>query len=385
MENRSLRQDIPRDPVGQTYTYGGRQIALVDLGRVPSDLLRKSWSTNHQFESGGVIENAWLMPMLGGGSSAAAASLLAGNVFLATANPGTLMTIGSGVGSAVMGPTGVIAHAPFVAASGALTPVVAPMMLCATVLSVTICARLDRIQRTLGRLSEAVERVRRLLDAEDYARFETAAERIDEIRSEFEQRRRLTSDLPDRLSLVEHDVRVLRNKYGLLMTGDVHSEDDARSMVSSLERFFLASLYDLQIDMLQTYFALQNNPSDMEERQSRLQEKVKRYETDLRQSLDDDPVGDFHRKLKGDLAKKRWPPRWRLPLGGKLASKVRNVRAIRKDFHASQARIRHWVEAFETAEDPSRQQSVVIYREADGERALRAHHTHDVRLQPVGT
>lgn len=384
MENLSLRQDIPRDPVGQTLMYEGRQIALVDLGRVPSDLLRKSWSTNHQFESGGFIENAWLMPLLGGGSSAAS-SLLAGNVFLATANPGTLMTIGSGVGSAVMGPTGVIAQAPFVAASGALIPVVAPMMLCATVLSVTICARLDRVQRTLGRLSEAVERVRRLLDAEDYARFETAAERIDEIRSEFEQRRRFASDVPDRLSLVEHDVRVLRNKYGLLMTGDVLSEDDARSMVSSLERFFLASLYDLQIDMLQTYFALQDNPSDVEERQSRLQKKVERYDKELRQSLDNDPVGDFHRKLKGDLAKKRWPARWLRGSRGKLASTMRNVRAVRKDYHSSQARIGQWVEAFETAEDPSRQQSVVIYREADGERTLRAYHTHDVRLEPTGT
>lgn len=384
MENLSLRPDIPRDPVGQTLTYEGRQIALVDLGRVPSDLLRKSWSTHHQFESGGFIENAWLMPILGGGGSAAS-SLLAGNVFLATANPGTLMTIGSGVGSAVMGPTGVIAQAPFVAASGALIPVVAPMMLCATVLSVTICARLDRVQRTLGRLSEAVERVRRLLDAEDYARFETAAERIDEIRSELEQRRRFASDVPDRLSLVEHDVRVLRNKYGLLMTGDVHSEDDARSMVSSLERFFLASLYDLQIDMLQTYFALQNNPSDVEERQSRLQKKVERYDKELRQSLDNDPVGDFLRKLKGDLAKERWPARWLRRSRGKLAPTMRSVRAIRKDYHSSQARIGKWVKAFESAEDPSRQQSVVIYQEADGERTLRAYHTHDVRLEPAGT
>ena len=384
MENLSLRQDIPSDPVGQTLTYEGRQIALVDLGRVPSDLLRKSWSTNHQVESGGFIENAWLMPILGGGSSAAS-SLLAGNVFLATANPGTLMTIGSGVGSAIMGPTGVIAQAPFVAASGALIPVVAPMMLCATVLSVTICARLDRVQRTLGRLSEAVERVRRLLDAEDYARFETAAERIDEIRSELEQRRRFASDVPERLSLVEHDVRVLRNKYGLLMTGYVHSEDDARSMVSSLERFFLASLYDLQIDMLQTYFALQNNPNDVEERQSRLQKKVERYDKELRQSLDNDPVGDFHRKLKGDLAKKSWPARWLRRSRGKLAPTMRSVRAIRKDYHSSQARIGQWVKAFETAEAPSRQQSVVIYREADGERTLRAYHTHDVRLEPADT
>ena len=59
------------------------------------------------------------------------------------------------------------------------------------------------------------EGIRRLLDAEDYARFETAAEQIDEVRSEFEHCRRFASDVPDRLSRVGRDVSVLRSKYGL--------------------------------------------------------------------------------------------------------------------------------------------------------------------------
>ena len=75
--------------------------------------------------------------------STAASSLLASNVFLATANPATLMTIGTGVGSAVMGSSGIIAQAPFVAASSALLPVVAPVMLFMTVSSAITCARLD--------------------------------------------------------------------------------------------------------------------------------------------------------------------------------------------------------------------------------------------------
>ena len=383
MGNSNLRQDIPRDPVGQFLTHEGHSIALVDLGRIASDALRKSWSAHHQFESGGVIESAWLLPMLGGGSTVAS-SLFAGNVFLATANPATLMTIGSGVGSAVMGPTGIVTQAPFVAASSALIPVVAPMMLFATVSSVMICARLDRVQRALGRLSEAVELVRRLLDAEDYARFEIAAEQIDEIRSEFEQCRQFASDVPDRLARVEHHVSLLRSKYGVLMAGDVHSEDDARSVVSSTDRFFLASLYELQTDMLQLHQALQNDPDVVEARQSRLQKKIERHDKNFRQVLDDDRIGAYHRALKKDLAKKRWPRRWRRPFKGELAARVRNVRAIRKNFHCSQARIGQWVEAFETAKDPSRQQSVVIYREADSERALRAYHTHGVRLEPAG-
>ena len=43
-----------------------------------------------------------------------------------------------------------------------------------------------------------------------------------------------------------------------------------------------------------------------------------------------------------------------------------------------------WIDAFESATDESREHSIVFYREPDGERVLRAYHTHDVRLQQVG-
>ena len=202
MESHASPQEVPRDPVGQILTYEGRSIALVDLGGDASDALRASWSTERPFHSGGLVESAWMLPMLGAGSTAAS-SLLAGNVFLATANPATLMTIGTGVGSAVLGPAGIVAQAPFVAATGALIPVLAPVMLFTTVSSVMMSARLDRVQRTLGRLSEVVEDMRCHLEAEDYARFENAAVQIEDMSSEFAHCQRLANDVPNRLSLVE--------------------------------------------------------------------------------------------------------------------------------------------------------------------------------------
>ncbi len=371
--------------VGQILTHEGNSLALVDLGRDASVALRASWPTDQPIQSGGAIDSTWLLPTLGAGSTAAS-SLLAGNVFLATANPATLMTIGTGVGTAVMGPTGIVAQAPFVAASSALVPVVAPVMLFTTVSSVMLCSRLDRAQQTLGRLSEVVERVRALLDAEDYARLETAAERIDEIRSEFEHSRRFASDVPDRLARIDHEVGVLRSKYGLLMTADIKSEESARAAVADLNRFFLASLYDIQVDVLQLHLALQNDAEVVEFRLSRLQEKLERYGVESRQVLDDDRIGAYHRELKGGLSKSRLarlPRGLRLPFGGRPAAEVRRVRAIRKDFDAGRRRVEQWVEAVETVADESRQPAVIFYRERDGERALRACHTHDVRLERV--
>ena len=374
--------DIPEKPVGQILTHQGRSIALVDLGRDASEALRASWPADQPFQSGGVVDSTWLLPMLGAGSTAAS-SLMAGNVFLATANPATLMTIGSGVGSAVMGSTGIAAQAPFIAASSALMPVVAPVMLFATVSSVMMCARLDRVQMTLGQMSEVVERVRDLLEAEDYARFETAAERIDEIRDEFEECRRFASDVPDRLAKTDHDVGVLLSKYGILVTRNVDSIDAARAAVSDLNRFFLASLYDVQIDVLQLYLAIQNDPDVVESRQSRLREKIGRYREDFGRVLKDDPVGEYHRELKRDGVRPGWRriPPW-VPWGGKGAQ-VSNVRHIRRAFNSVRGRMERWAEATEAATDESRRPSVVFYREADDERALRAYHTGEIRVESV--
>ena len=382
-----LQEEVPRHPVGQLLTYKDHpEIALVDLGRDASVALRESLAMSRPFKSGGGMDSAWLLPTLGAGSTAAT-SLLAGNVFLATANPATLMTIGAGVGSAVVGPAGIVAQAPFVAASAALIPVVAPLMLFTTVSSVMICARLDRVQRSLGRLFEAVEVVRRLLDAEDYAKFESAAEQIDEIRSEFEHLRRFSGDVKFKLAMVASDVKVLHKKYGRLVARDINSEDDARLLVSDLNRFFLASLHDIQVDLLRLHLALQDEPDFVEFRRVHLREKIERYGNDFRQILDDDRVGAFHRNLKDEMAKSRWhrrvPARLRLPFGSKLAKRIGNVRAVRNDYNSIRARIRRWTDAFDSATDESRKQTIVIYRNLDGERTLHAYHTRDLQLQQV--
>ena len=68
---------------------------------------------------------------------------------------------------------------------------------------------------------------------------------------------------------------------------------------------------------------------------------------------------------------------------GRPAARVRRVRAIRKDFNAGQRRVEQWTEALDAATDESRRESVVFYREPDGERALRAYHTGEMRVEGV--
>ena len=375
----------PQNPVGQILTHEGRSIALVDLGSSASDALRAAWreTGKHPHESGGVVESAWLLPTLGG-ASMASSSLLAGNVFLATANPATLMTIGTGVGSAVMGPAGIVAQAPFVAASTALMPVVAPLMLFATVSAVVTGARLDRVQRSLGRLSDAVGRLQRVLEAQDYARFETAASLLDGLGSEFAQLRRFGAGDAATLALARQSTKQLRAQFGQLVEGPVTSENDARNAVADLNRYFLATILDLRSDVLRVHRTLQEDSDLVEHRQSRLGQEIERCVGHFSKILDADRVGAFHRRLKEEHAGswlRKLPGVSRLPFGGDAAAVLRRVEAIRRDDHAIRARIWEWINAFEAAADEAREHSIVVYREPDGERALRAVRTRAVRLE----
>ena len=379
----------PQNPVGQILTHEGRSVALVDLGSSASDELRAAWreTGKHPHESGGVVESAWLLPTLGG-ASMASSSLLAGNVFLATANPATLMTIGTGVGSAVMGPAGIVAQAPFVAASAALMPVVAPLMLFASVSAVVTGARLDRVQRSLGRLSDAVDRLERVLGAQDYARFETAASLLDGLRSEFAQLGRFGTDAVAALALARQSTKQLRAQFGQLVEGPVTSENDARNAIADLNRYYLATILDLQADMLRVYLTLQEDSDLVEHRQSRLGQKIERCVGHFRKILDADRVGAFHRRLRKEHAgsrRRKWleklPAVLRRRFGGEAAAVLERVEGIRKDDHAIRARISQWINAFEVAADEACEHSIVVYREPDGERALRAVRTRAVRVE----
>ena len=93
-------------------------------------------------------------------------------------------------------------------------------MLFMTVSSVMTRARLERVQRVLRTLSEGLERVRHLMEAGDYARFEGAAGQLDEIGSQFEHGQRFTEGMKIRLMLAKRDVNRLRRKFGHLAIAD---------------------------------------------------------------------------------------------------------------------------------------------------------------------
>ena len=380
MDVLGLKQEVPRDPVGQVHTRDGYpNIAMVDLGREVSETVRASWPAARPFQSGGAVDSGWLLPFIGAGSTAAS-SLFAGNVFLATANPSTLMTIGAGVGSAVVGPTGIIAQAPFVAASTALMPVVAPVMLFMTVSSVMTGARLDRVQTALGALSEGLERVRHLMEAEDHARFVSAAEELDDIGSQFQHGRRFTDAMKMTLTHAKRDVNRLRHKFGHLVTREIRSEQNARSVVSDINLFVLSSLMDLRADALRLQLTLQDDPHYAERRETVLGKKVERCAERFREILDRNPVAAFRDQSRKELDELDWLP-WILGHGRRLDETMGAMDTIlEEDFAPVGSRMERWVSELESSAAAAREEAIVIYRERGAGRALKAHHTRDLRL-----
>ena len=108
---------VPRDPTKYTLSFKENLsvedltiVDIVDLGQTESFELRKQLEQSiltygEPFLSGGVLGTEGVLGA-GGLLGTFSSSLFAGNVFIASANPATLMSIGGGVGSQVVGAPG---------------------------------------------------------------------------------------------------------------------------------------------------------------------------------------------------------------------------------------------------------------------------------------
>ncbi|GHU18153.1 hypothetical protein FACS1894163_09850 [Spirochaetia bacterium] len=96
-------------------------------------------TTGNHIQNGGKSSTKSILTLIASGTGSVGLSGVAsGQLFMATANPATLMSIGNGIGSAVMGAGGIVAQAPFIPLAGALMPVVAPLIAFQIISTMTI-------------------------------------------------------------------------------------------------------------------------------------------------------------------------------------------------------------------------------------------------------
>ena len=245
------------------------------------------------------------LPIMGAGA-AVSSSLMAGNIFLATANPASLMSIGAGVGSAVMDPGGIVAQAPFIAASSAIIPVVAPVMFFMTVSSMMMSARFDRVQSSLDQLTDAVQELLKREVAGDSGVVVGANERLQDITAEFDGSRRFTPEMKIRLAFVERDLSTIHAKYGIISTGRITSSVAAEPAAGDQHLYALSGIASIHVDRLRLKLALQDNPDDLARSVLALGSKIDAYEDGFRKLLDDNPLLEYQKELESSVREMSW-------------------------------------------------------------------------------
>ena len=391
-------QRPPKNPQGWIVRDGDEKLGIVDLGSGVSGDVRSLIDRNLRdhgkpFETGGAL-SASCLPLLGAGS-VAASSLAAGNVFLATANPSTLMSIGGGVGSAVMGTGGIVAQAPFIAAGAAILPVVAPLAIFMTVSSTMMSARFNRLQTSLDNLTEAIHYLVKRDVNDDCARVLSAVARLQDIAEEWDSSHRFTHDMKIRLALVERDLSVARYRHALAIdeptpgkdmgTAGASAEWKMRTMPVEQHLFALSSVAGIHAEGLRLRLAVQENSADLVRRVEALDASLRAFRSGASDLLQENWLERYLEAVENSLEGMGWWQRkvFQRGRGKELENTAERAKAIRDNELAQvQDTIGTWLQAMAERDETARRQSIVYYRDEQGKGEPRAYYTADLRLEP---
>ncbi len=306
----------------------GEKLAIAAINGEMREAILKNLQTNFAMQgqyvnSGGTLSELCVPTLLASGSGALGmAAATSGTLFMATANPATLMTIGNGVGSAVMGSTGIVAQAPFISVAGAIMPVVAPMIAFQALTTIMLMQQFSIVSEKLDKMQQEVSRILQRNEATFVGELISASTRLDAIETEFRVTRKFSDDMKIRLALIEDKVNPYFERYRYLY--DAQGVDKTLSADSlkfkNLDAYMatLLSVLDMQIDILRIKLTLQENPAFVKTLANVLVEKTEKYQT-LWTSIERNPrdVEDLSQSLKESiLAMNGWQkhmPRW---LGG---------------------------------------------------------------------
>jgi hypothetical protein len=196
-------------------------------------------------------------------SSAAAgtavSATMSSSLFMATANPATLMSLGSGVGSAVMGAQGIVAQAPFIAVASSI-PVVAPLMAMQALSTIVLLQQFSVMDKKLDAIKGAIDKMMARQEVTKVAELFAAISIVDEIYLQYGQAGCFSTDMLIRLALAERDASILSRRYEMLENSeDKYSTDND---FANYDTFctMLASFLNLRVKYLRTSVDIQENP-----------------------------------------------------------------------------------------------------------------------------
>ncbi|HTL41733.1 MAG TPA: hypothetical protein VL294_09690 [Pseudolysinimonas sp.] len=272
----------------------------------------------------------------GGGTVATGVSAaFSSTVFMATANPATLMQLSSGgVGSAVMGAGGIVGQAGFIPVAASL-PVVAPILAMQAIQTAMMLQQFGKLDQKLdaikGTLDEAIARS----EATHAGELIAASEMVDEVYQQYDLIGMFSNDMLVRLALAERDLRALVQRFRFL--ADTYVADQVEDIVAvqranyDAHSALLSSFLELRIAYLRVCVDMEANPRAAAVSVDRLTERIRSavgfWEQTLKRSEQlRAAITDREKKLNDMNWVQRTLPEF---IGGQGAAADRKLKALR--------------------------------------------------------
>lgn len=195
------------------------------------------------------------------------------SLFMATANPATLMTLGNGVGSAVMGANGIVAQAPFLAVPSSL-PIVAPILAIQALNTAVMMHQFKQVDRKLDKITSTLNKAIARIEATHAGELLTASRIVDDVYSQYGVEGSFSHDMLVRLALAERDSKSLAARFRQLVEArESTNVDDVLEVQQSnydAHAAMLASFVELRISYLRVCVDMQENPKSVAASMERL-------------------------------------------------------------------------------------------------------------------
>lgn len=265
----------------------GSELGLLALNGNARDEIVKQFRDNFTLQGdhiiqGGKASPAPLLTLLGAGGALSLSSAASGSLFVATANPATLMAIGNGVGSAVVAGGGtIVAQAPFIPVSGALMPVVGPLLAFQCLTTIAILGEFAAVKKGIVDIQKNISRLMERQEAIYIGEALSASQRLEQLENEFEICNSFTTDMMIRLALLENTVNPIFERHTFLYNS--HQIDTKLSSTDwafkqgDAKMAIVLSLLDIRLDVLRVKLAIQENPGFVQEFAESLTTKIDRY------------------------------------------------------------------------------------------------------------
>ncbi|MGK0716479.1 hypothetical protein ACR5KS_10545 [Leucobacter sp. W1153] len=326
----------------------GSELAVFEFQGQLRDLMVSSFrqgylTTGSYLSDAKAVSAQGAMSIAVAGASVGATALSAAfssTLFMATANPATLMTIGSGVGSAVMGAGGIVAQAPFIAVASSL-PVVAPILAIQALNTAVMMQQFKQVDRKLDAIKRTLDRAIARSEATHAGELLASSYILDEVYRQYEIEGSFSNDMIVRLALVERDVRSLAARFRQLVearvTTNVEDLNEVQQANFDAHSAMLSSFLALRIAYLRVCVDMQENPksveSSLEHLKSRIDDGTEFWQQLLRRSRQlKEAISGIEESLKDmNVAERHFPK----ILGGKGGSAERELQRLQTAYTAT--------------------------------------------------